>query len=1117
MRRARILLATLAMLVPAVPLLGASATVAHAASCVGQPGGPYPNDPQYAPAENNVPGATWDTEAWYLYGCIPSRTAPLSADPSGPPGSGASGMSVSDLWNRVTNPQRGRDDVLVGYVEGGVNWRIPTSCELKDRAQLNTGELPYPENSSGQTKPTGNRYDLNNDGVVNVEDYVFDPRVSFLHHVCSGVGPGFSDITPEDLIVAFGHCQISSGAIVQCPAGGRFDNDGNGYPNDINGWNFNRDNNDPQTEQSIYAHFDGESAQAIGEGNNAFANIGMCPLCRYVPIKAGDEAIDRPDRIAEAIVYAANIGINVLDVTSATLGLNQAVQAAISYAYNKGTVVVFASNDFESADHTDGMFYAHVWPGNSITGDHSTRNSSSCPAPPTDPGSPLCAFVVSNNTYDSRSSLTSYGPHSLFSVPNTDGSTSTGTPTQAGVAALVVSEGKSAVGRGQISSPLSANEVQQVVRSTATPISAPCPVAEPCFAAPSGSLFNIQYGYGEPNVLAAAAAVDANHIPPVADIQSPSWYQWVDPTKQMTLPVTANVAAPRAPGGNYSWQLQYGLGPQPNDTTGWTTVAGGSGAGPATVSGSIDLSAIPSSFWAGQYNVDLNTRLSIEQYDVSVRVQVFANGDTTHPYAMGEDRRAFHLRHDDTQIPGFPLNLGSSGEGSPTLADIEGSGKLDTIVPTSDGSVHAIRPDGTEATGFPVHTDPPPGMDLNYANNYLSDPTWAQNVVPRPGDEIVSALAVGDLNHSGALDIVGSTLDGKTYAWDGLGRRLPGFPVLNGTTSQYGLTVPPPDTPYSFQPENVSFPSPVLADLEGNKHLDIIQAAGDNHVYAWRADGTAVPGWPVSTLLPPLTVPAGMQQTHDSKVIPTPAIATINGRTDVVVGLDDSILGDPMVAGAGVQAFLLAFDGRGTNAGGSVSGNHALLTGYPVKIPGLIQGYGVAQDFVTQGVESPVVYDDPAQGPQAVVNANLFSQYRVDLATATVSSTPFVLATLPALVPNSSCPTPKACRRRSPPTARSRRSPRRPASARPSPTRSSRRRSRPARRLPTFFSGSPRRQASASASTTVSAAGIRAAASTSRSTTTTSRGWRSSGHRRSPTSPAPAAYPMSSRLRTRAR
>ena len=1023
MRRARILVATLAILVPAVPLIGQPVTVAHAASCSGQPGGAYPNDPQFAAAENGQPGATWDGESWYLYGCVPNSTAPVASDPQG-----ASGMSVSDLWNRTPDPQRGRDDVVLAYMEGGVNWRIPTSCELKDRAELNTGELPYPESSAGLTKPqliaqgqhfsNTNPYDLNGDGVVNVEDYINDPRVlagvagspkspaggPYLHHVCAVAVTGGTDITPEDLIVAFGHCQIRKGQLVQCPVGGRFDNDGNGYPNDINGWDFNRDNNDPQTEQSVYAHFDDESAQAIGEGNNGFANIGICPLCRYMPIKAGDEAIDRPDRVAEAIVYATDMGVSVLDATSASLGLNQSVQAAVEYGYSRGMTTVMASNDFESADHTDGMYYADVWPGNSLTGDHSTRSGATCPAPP-NPGSPYCPWVTTDNTFLSRSSLTSYGAHSLFSVPNNDGSTSTGTPTQAGLAALMVSEGRDAAARGQITTPLSANEVRQVLRANSLPINSPCPATESCFSAPAGSTFNIQYGYGRPDALAAAAAIDANQIPPSADIQTPSWYQWVDPTRQTTVPVTAAVSAPRATGGNYTWRLQYGLGPQPNDSTGWATFASGSGSGPATVSGTIKLSQIPASFWSGAYTVDASSRLSIEQYDVTVRVQVFANGDKRDSWATGEDRRAFHVRHDDTELPGFPLNLGNSGEGSPTLADIEGNGKLDTVIPTSDGSVHVIRPDGTEAPGFPVHTGPAIGMDPRYSHNYLKDPTWANNVVPRPGDEIVSALAIGDLTHTGALDIVGSTLDGQTWAWDGLGHVLKGFPVLNGTRSNYGLSVPPPDSPYSFSPENVSFPSPVLADLDHNGRLDIVQAAGDNHVYAWRADGDAVPGWPVSTLLPPGTVPAGSQQTHDSKIIPTPAIADINGdgTPDVVVGLDDSILGTGP-QGAGVQGFLLAFDGRGTKAGGTVAGNPALLTGYPVKIPGLIQGYGVAQDFVTQGVESPAIYDDPTNGPQAVVNANLYFQYRVSLKTATVSASPFAPAVIPAAAPDS-CPT----------------------------------------------------------------------------------------------------------------
>ncbi len=1024
MRKARAALMCLILLGGLAP--AAFPLLAHAATCTAQAAGAYPNDPQFSPAENGVSGQTWDSEDWYLYGCIPQDVATTSSDAEG-----ASGMNVSSLWNRSTGPfpypDRGRNDVVVSYMEGGVNWRISTSCELKDRALLNTGELPYPETAAGADKHT---YDLNHDGVVNVEDYLNDPRVRaavkalgpgaksppggpFLHHVCAklgtanGAGYAPTDITPEDLIVAFGHCQVVNHEIGPsgCPEGGRFDNDGNGYPNDINGWNFNRDNNDPQTEQSVYAHFDDESSQLVGEGGNAFASIGMCPLCRYVPIKAGDEAIDRPDRVAEGIVYAARIGVNVMDVTDASLGLNSVVQDAINYAWSRGTVVVFASNDFESADHTDGMFYAHVWPGNSITGDHSTRSDTTCPVPPSDPNAAFCAFVLSNTTFRSRSSLTSYGPHALFSVPNNDGSTSTGTPTTAGVAALVISELKDAAIRHEITGlPISADEVKQIVRASASPISAPCPAVEPCFTGPAGASWNIQYGYGRPNLLAAAALIDAGEIPPTASFDTPSWYQEVDPTVQPAVHVSADVAARRAPG--YTWQLQYGLGPQPLDGA-WTTFASGSGTAPQTVGADLNVAAIPASFWNAPYSVDPTTRSTIEQYDVTVRVRVFANGDTTHAYAMGEDRRAFHLHHDPTLLTGVPVSLGSSGDASPTLADVEGRGWLDAVVPTSDGSVEVIRPDGSEAPGFPVHTGPAPGMDPAAGHNggvsYLGDPTWGNGVVPRPRDPIFSTAAVGDLEHTGALDIVVSTASGYTYAWDGTGTLLPGFPVLNGSPADFGLSVPPPNTPYSFERENYTAASPVLAHLvRGSHELDIVQAAGDNAVHAWRPDGKPVPGWPVSTLLPPGTVPAGDQQTHDSKVVPTPAVVDINGDgiPDVVVGLDDSILGT-LPSGAGVEAFLMAYDGRGNDA----PGGHALLSGYPVKIPGLIQGYGVAQDFVTQGVESPAVYVDPVRGPQAVVNANLFAPVRVDLKTAAVSG-PFSPTVIPAVPAGAACPTP---------------------------------------------------------------------------------------------------------------
>ena len=66
--------------------------------------------------------------------------------------------------------------------------------------------------------------------------------------------------------------------------------------------------------------------------------------------------------------------------------------------------------------------------------------------------------------------------------------------------------------------------------------------------------------------------------------------------------------------------------------------------------------------------------------------------------------------------------------------------------------------------------------------------------LPRPRDGGLTSVAIGDLRHDGALEIVQSTFSGKTYAWDGAGRLLPGFPVLNGSPSLYHMAVPSPDS-----------------------------------------------------------------------------------------------------------------------------------------------------------------------------------------------------------------------------------------------------------------------------------------------------------------------------------
>src|SRR5437763_8633562 len=144
------------------------------------------------------------------------------------------GFNAAGAWKA----ERGRADAVIAILDTGVNW---AATGIRDQIHLNTGELPYPDRSD--TSSCG-RYDCNDDGVVNVEDYAQDRRVSLSYP--GRTGPD-GLITGQDLIHAFGDCQISASThlVVTCAAGRHYDNDHNGFANDVAGWNFFDDNNDP--------------------------------------------------------------------------------------------------------------------------------------------------------------------------------------------------------------------------------------------------------------------------------------------------------------------------------------------------------------------------------------------------------------------------------------------------------------------------------------------------------------------------------------------------------------------------------------------------------------------------------------------------------------------------------------------------------------------------------------------------------------------------------------------------------------------------------------------------------------------------------------------------------
>ncbi len=121
------------------------------------------------------------------------------------------------------------------------------------------------------------------------------------------------------------------------------DDDGNGYVDDVLGWNFVDGNGNPWDQAGHGTHVAGVIAARTGNGEGI---TGMHPAARILPIKALNFiGQGRASRVAEAIYYAVAQGARVINLSLGGEQHSQAARRAIEYAHGKGVVVVVAAGN----------------------------------------------------------------------------------------------------------------------------------------------------------------------------------------------------------------------------------------------------------------------------------------------------------------------------------------------------------------------------------------------------------------------------------------------------------------------------------------------------------------------------------------------------------------------------------------------------------------------------------------------------------------------------------------------------------------------------------------------------------------------------------------------------
>ncbi|HPN40962.1 MAG TPA: S8 family serine peptidase [Candidatus Cloacimonadota bacterium] len=576
--------------------------------------------------------------------------------------------------------------------------------------------------------------------------------------------------------------------------------EGGSKVDDLVGWDFYNNDNNPIQTYASNDHGTHVAGCAAAVGNNAIGVVGTSPIASIISCKGASNTSPSTgiSYAYDQVKYAGEIGADIINASWGGPGTGAYPNSIVNYVTALGALVVTAAGN-ENTEHTASY---QDYPADctnvlcvASTGQNDVKSSFSDYGTTVDisaPGEGILSTIVASNGYDSY-----------------DG-TSMASPNVAGVAALVKA----------LHPTLTPAQLMQRLMMTADYIYE----ANPSYVD--------KLGAGRVN---AFTATMFDKIPYITIDDTMVEEQTGDgdgiPNAGETIRLKVSINNLLDPFTGLAWQPATNL-----QTTLTTTYPGITIVNDSANYGTLSAG---STMWNNSQPFIFQTVANLPSEPIPFELVASANQGSAFPYNA---TIPFTVRLSNNQA-GWPVLIGGATNSSPIIVNLDADPQREMVFSDHLGNIHALNPNGTQMPGFPmalgssvmgsiamsdIDSNGQKEFAASLQNNNLALFNQSGQVIFNipAGGTLRSGPVITSLAQNSSRQIVAATQSGNIVVLDTNGNAYPNFPAGVG---------------------GAILGSPAIADLNNDGYQEILVATLNGNLHAINSQtGQNIAGFPIT-------------------------------------------------------------------------------------------------------------------------------------------------------------------------------------------------------------------------------------------------------------------------------